>query len=427
MKRILIEVFLALALVGAGVFGWMNWKLSLSEQAKVAELTTAAAETAKKSDDVTKAIQTAKKEIEAEREEMTGVKAKSQQLDAVKASLANGTTLADLEAAYKTQKNISAERQLGLGALRMLTKGNSDPSTIQAYNKALELSDWGSRKKTICAAQIGLAAAGQKITVMGECLPESATAEPKDAQAAETHAPDAHADEKKSNPKKTADKNDAPHWDYAGAMGPDRWGKEFPTCAKGQSQSPLNITGPFAKGRSNVTTDYKVGALKILNNGHTIQINVPPGSKLRIDSVPFDLLQFHFHRPSEEQIDGKPMAMVGHFVHKNAAGKLAVLSVLFKVGNENPGIKTLWANAPPKEGPEVAPDGITFNPSDLLPRELDFYSYEGSLTTPPCTEGVSFYVLKSSVNISKEQVNAFPFRINARPVQPRNGRVITSS
>ncbi len=423
MKRTLIEVFLALALVGAGVFGWLNWQQSRSQQAKVAELTSAAAEAAKKSEsgDVSKAIQTAQKEIAAEREELAGVKAKLQQFDAVKDSLANGITLADLESAYKTQKTLSAERQLGLGALRMLTKGNSDPATIEAFNKALELSDWGSRKKTICAAQIGLAAAGQKVTLMRDCLPAGAATEPKDAPAADTHA-----DANKVAAKKGADKQAARRWEYAGAMGPERWVKEFPTCGKGQSQSPLNITGPFAKSSASVAADYKVGPLKILNTGHTIQINVPAGSKLRIDSVPFDLIEFHFHRPSEEQIDGKPMAMVGHFVHKSAAGKLAVLSVLFKEGNENPGIKTLWEHAPAQEGPEVAPDGITFNPSNLLPREFDFYAYEGSLTTPPCTEGVTYYVLKSSVNISREQVNAFPFRANARPVQPRNGRVITS-
>ena len=130
----------------------------------------------------------------------------------------------------------------------------------------------------------------------------------------------------------------------------------------------------------------KEGPMKIINNGHTIQVNVAPGSKLRIDGKPFELLQFHFHRPSEEHIDGKPSAMVIHFVHKNEAGELAVLGVLLKEGNENPGLKTLWAHAPAKEGPEVTPNGVVFNPANLLPRELEFYSYDGSLTTPPCTD-----------------------------------------
>jgi carbonic anhydrase len=207
-------------------------------------------------------------------------------------------------------------------------------------------------------------------------------------------------------------------------MGPESWGNDFPTCARGKAQAPLNIKSPFEKALFSVAPDYKSGPLKIINNGHTIQVNVPPGSKLRIDSQPFELVQFHFHRPSEEQINGKPSAMVAHFVHKNSEGRLAVLGVMLKEGNENPGIKTLWTHAPTKEGPEVSPEGVNFNPGNLLPREYEFYSYEGSLTTPPCTEGVRFFILKSQVNISREQVEAFPFKKNARPVQPQNGRAI---
>ena len=118
------------------------------------------------------------------------------------------------------------------------------------------------------------------------------------------------------------------------------------------------------------------------------------------------------------------MAMVIHFVHKNAAGKLAVLGVLLKEGNENPAIKTLWDNLPTDRDAESSPEGIKFNPASLLPREFEFYSYEGSLTTPPCTESVSFFILRTPVNVSSAQVTAFPFKNNARPVQPRNGREI---
>jgi carbonic anhydrase len=164
-----------------------------------------------------------------------------------------------------------------------------------------------------------------------------------------------------------------------------------------------------------------------VNNGHTIQVNVAQGSKIRIDGKPFDLLQFHFHRPSEEHIDGKPSAMVIHFVHKNAEGELAVLGVMLREGNENPGIKTLWTHAPKKESPEMMPDGVTFNPANLLPREMDFYHYDGSLTTPPCTEKVKFYILKTQTNISKEQITEFPFKMNARPIQAPNGRPIYSN
>jgi carbonic anhydrase len=361
---------------------------------------------------------------------------KTQELDAVKAALASGETLKDLEAAYKKDKSLSAERLVGLGALRLLTKGSQDPATMDAFRKALDIADWGSRKKVICAAQIALAAAGEKTDVLGDCATPAEKV--KQAQTQDKvektdklmlSAPDKTEKTEKSNKIKDdqsakPDAKQAITWSYEGAMGPDRWGDEFPTCAKGKAQSPLNIKGPFEKAQFGVAPDYKLGQLKIINTGHTIQVNVPPGSKLRIDSKPFELVQFHFHRPSEEQIDGKPSAMVVHFVHKNEVGRMAVLGVLLKEGNENPGIKTLWANAPLTEGPEVAPEGVMFNPANLLPREYEFYSYEGSLTTPPCTEGVRYFILKSQVNIAREQVEQFPFKKNARPVQPQNGRAI---
>jgi len=431
MKRTIVEVILALALIGAGAFGWIHWKGNQKATSQLTELKAASEEATKAVGEKEAAIKAAEEEMSALREEMAPLENQAQQLMAVKAAMANGATLADLEAAYKSQKNLSAERQVGLGALRMLTKGAEDPVAVEAFRKALKLSELGDRKNTICAAQIGLAAAGEKIAILPEGLPKSAKAgkgekSPSDDKGAEK---DGHAkdDGKDDGHGKGAPEKKAVHWSYEGEMGPERWGKEFPTCAKGKAQSPLDIRGPFVKTRTVVTTDYKEGPLKMLNNGHTIQVNVPAGSKLRIDGIPYDLLQFHFHRPSEEKIDGKPMAMVVHFVHKNAEGKLAVVGVLLKEGNENPGIKTLWANMPMEEGPEVTPEGVNFNPANLLPREFDFYSYEGSLTTPPCTEGVRFFILKTTVNVAKEQVAAFPFKRNARPVQELNGREISTN
>ena len=430
MKRTLIEVFLAIALIGASVFGWMNWKQNGAAAPQITELKAAAEEAEKTAKTSEEAVKAAKEEMAALREEMAPLESKVQQLEAVKAALANGTTLSDLEAAYKKEKNLSAERQVGLGALRMLTKGANDPATLESFRKALQISDFGNRKNTICAAQIGLAAAGEKVTIMSECLPKDA----KDGKGEKSADKDAKADgNSKADDKhskadgKKGGAHAAPHWGYEGEMGPDKWGKEFPTCAKGKSQSPLDIRGPFVKGRIVITTDYKEGALRMVNNGHTIQVNVNPGSKFRIDGIAYDLLQFHFHRPSEEKIDGKPLAMVVHFVHKNAEGKLAVLGVLLKEGNENPGIKTLWANLPKSEGPEVEVEGVKFNPGNLLPKEFDFFSYEGSLTTPPCTEGVRFFILKSTVNVAKEQIAEFPFKLNARPVQAQNGREIVTN
>jgi carbonic anhydrase len=220
----------------------------------------------------------------------------------------------------------------------------------------------------------------------------------------------------------------APHWEYEGEMGPENWGKQFPTCAAGKSQSPLNIVGPFEKSTTTLKADYKPGVLKVLNNGHTIQVNVPPGSTLKVGNESYELVQFHFHRPSEEQIDGKPMAMVTHMVHKSADGKLAVVGVLMRESAvQNRTLWSIWKNMPAKEGPEVEVASVSINPATLLPESLAHYAYEGSLTTPPCTEGVKFFIMKSPIGIQREMIDSFPFKLNARPVQPLNGRKISAS
>ena len=417
MFKIIVIILLAISTAGAGYFGWTQKNSSAAVTEQVAELTQKVEESDKKAE-ATEA------ELAASKEMLPPLMTKAQELEAVKAAFSSGTILKDLEAAYaKEKKGLSADRQLGLAGLRLLTNGTKDPATVEAFQKALEMTDWKSQQKVICAAQNALAAAGEKVKVLSECGPEASNAkgdnkaDAKDAAHSKGDKKDAHGSGEKH----------AAHWEYEGAMGPENWGKEFPTCGRGKSQAPLNIKGPFEKVRFSVAPDYKQGQLKIVNNGHTIQVNVPVGSKIRIDGRAYDLMQFHFHRPSEEHIDGKPSVMVVHFVHKNLEGELAVLAVMLREGNENPGIKTLWTHAPPKEGPEVVPDGVMFNPANLLPREMDFFHYDGSLTTPPCTEKVKFFILKSQVNISKEQVSDFPFKMNARPIQPANGRPIYSN
>jgi len=344
------------------------------------------------------------KELEEAKEQLKEMEPAVTEFAAVKDAFSNGVVLEEYDAYIKAQKGpMTSERQLGLGALRLLTKGVKDPDTISAFEKSLEMAEVASRIKTICAAQNALVAAGKNIKVLADCA-----------------VPKAPAHAKK-------DGHHAVHWAYDGEMGPDKWGDEFPTCAKGSKQSPLNITGPFEKSKDVLTVAYKEGPLKIVNNGHTIQVNVEPGSTLKINKDVYNLLQFHFHRPSEEQIDGKPMAMVAHFVHKSAEGKLAVLGVLLNEGKDNAAIQTLWNNAPMSEGPEVKPEKATFDPAKLVPAALTHYSYEGSLTTPPCTEGVNFYILKTPVDIGKKQVVDFPFKRNARPVQALNGRKINAN
>lgn len=217
------------------------------------------------------------------------------------------------------------------------------------------------------------------------------------------------------------------HWGYDGDLGPEKWGGVFPVCGAGKQQSPIDIRGPFEKATYEIKPEFHAGPLRILNNGHTIQVNVAPGSKMSINGESFDLLQFHFHRPSEERIEGKPSAMVAHFVHKSASGKLAVVGVLFNEGVENSVIKTIWANAPQTETPEKVVPETTVNPGALLPKRFHYFSFEGSLTTPPCTEGVTFYILKTPMQMSRAQIEAFPFKLNARPVQPLNGRKILAN
>ena len=426
-KTIAIAI-LTLALGGAGYFAFTQKSAYGNASKEVAALEEKIKEAEKKEEEAAEELKSTEEALQA----IPPLEAKVKELEAVKSAFASGAILKDLEALYAKEKKLSTEKQLGLAGVRMLTHGGKDPSTIEAFNKALEMTDWKGQQKVVCAAQKALLASGEKVKVMSECADDApADKGGKPAKDSKAEKDDGHGkkDGKKDAHGKDAKKDDkhVAHWDYEGEMGPEHWGKEFPTCGKGKSQAPLNIKGPFEKVRFNVVPDYKPGPLKIINNGHTIQVNVVPGSKLRIDGKAFDLLQFHFHRPSEEHINGKPSAMVIHFVHKNDSGELAVLGVLLQEGNENPGIKTLWSYAPPKEGPEVAPDNVAFNPNNLLPREMEFFHYDGSLTTPPCTEKVKFFILKSQVNISKEQITQFPFKMNARPIQALNDRKILTN
>jgi carbonic anhydrase len=394
--RLLIEIVMGLLLAGALALAYWSYSGKTHVMSELTEVSDGMGEAQEEMKKLTKELEEAKEKLEA-------LEPASKELMAVKESFSNGVVLQDYEAFIKAQKGPpTSERQLGLGALRLLTKGAQDPETISAFKKALEMAEWSSRLKSICAAQNALSAAGQKVKVLADCAQEAESGHAKKG-------------------------GHAAHWSYEGDMAPENWGDEFPMCGTGKHQSPLNITGPFEKSKNILVTNYKEGPLKMINNGHTVQVNVEPGSTLTINKEVFNLLQFHFHRPSEEQIDGKPTAMVAHFVHKSADGKLAVLGVLLNYGKENEAIKTLWDNMPKTEGPEVAPANVRFNPASLVPAALTHYAYEGSLTTPPCTEGVNFYILKTKVDIAKEQVSEFPFKRNARPVQPLNDRKIMAN
>ncbi len=405
--RLILEILLGISLVAAATLAYLNYSAKKHLADEVAELT-------EQLEEAQAALEkTSEEPPPAEEEKPEASNTISQELDALKAAFTNGVVLQDMETLYKAQKSLTAERQVGLASLRLLTKGAQDESTIAAFQKALEMAEWSNRLQTVCAAQNALAAAGQKVKVLSDCK-----------RSTEKEAPP--ADKGKEEHAKKDDKAHDVHWGYEGDNGPEHWGDNFPICGKGKKQSPLNIVGPFEKSKDTLSVDYKEGPLKMLNNGHTIQVNVEPGSTLTIGKETFDLLQFHFHRPSEEQIEGKNAAMVAHFVHKSKEGKLAVIGVMLNEGKDSAAIKTLWANLPPKEMEEFLPPKVMFNPGSMLPKELGFYNYEGSLTTPPCTEGVQFYILKTPAELTKQQLAKFPFKLNARPVQSLNGRKISA-
>ena len=223
-----------------------------------------------------------------------------------------------------------------------------------------------------------------------------------------------------------------PHWAYSGPEGPVHWSKldsSYAACSLGHTQSPINIAHAKPADLPTLKLDYKAIPLDIIDNGHTIQVNYTSGSTLTVGDKTYTLKQFHFHHPSEEHVNGKGFPLVAHLVHADADGHLAVVAVLFEQGNANPLVDALWKNIPSeKEKPHDIPS-VSINVQDLLPAEHSYFTYAGSLTTPPCSEGVTWYVLKSHATVSAEQVAAFSkiYRMDARPIQSTNGREILES
>ena len=229
----------------------------------------------------------------------------------------------------------------------------------------------------------------------------------------------------------SADAGHAAHWSYEGAGGPEGWGRmkpEFAKCSTGSRQSPIDIQGGIKVSLDAVAFDYKPSAFRVLDTGHTVQVNVDPGSSIEVLGRRYELLQFHFHRPSEERIDGKQFDMVVHLVHKDLEGRLAVVAVLLERGSALPIVQSVWNNLPLEKGDEVAAK-LPLDLGTLLPAERSYFTYMGSLTTPPCSEGVLWMVMKNPVQVSTEQIGIFSrlYPMNARPVQSASGRLIKES
>ncbi|MDD5176233.1 MAG: carbonic anhydrase family protein [Sterolibacterium sp.] len=219
------------------------------------------------------------------------------------------------------------------------------------------------------------------------------------------------------------------HWTYDGNEGPKNWGKlspDYQSCSTGKEQSPINIAGSKVAGLPGIGVEYPQTGLRIINNGHTIQVSYGAEGGASLGGMPYRLAQFHFHAPSEHTLNGKPLAMEAHLVHKDAEGRLAVIGLFYKEGRANSFLNKFWNVMPKEAGPERSVADTTLRIAEMLPKDKSYYYYNGSLTTPPCSEGVKWYVLKQPLEASREQIREFAalFGHNERPVQPLGGRTI---
>lgn len=218
------------------------------------------------------------------------------------------------------------------------------------------------------------------------------------------------------------------HWSYSGEDGPENWAKLSPKYADcdGKNQSPINLTGLISATLNPIMISYQAGGNEILNNGHTVQVSYAAGRSILVDGThQYNLDQFHFHAPSENRIDGATYAMEAHLVHKDQDGNIAVIALMFTEGAENEALAKIWPSLP--ENGKTIKLNPPFDVAKLLPDNHDYYRYNGSLTTPPCTEGVLWLVLKHSVTASKAQIDAFRNVMrhpNNRPLQFLNARAV---
>jgi carbonic anhydrase len=221
------------------------------------------------------------------------------------------------------------------------------------------------------------------------------------------------------------------HWSYEGATGPDHWGDidaASKVCSVGSQQSPIDIAHTIRAQLPPLKITWRRSAATIVNNGHTIQLNTAPGSMLAVGKDRYALLQYHFHHPSEHTIAGKHYPMEAHFVHRNAAGGLAVIGVLMTAGKRNAAFNKIVASMPMHAGEPVKADAA-INPNTLLPARRGYYRYAGSLTTPPCSEVVNWLLLREPLAVAKADIEAFAklYPMNARPAQKDNRRFVLMS
>jgi carbonic anhydrase len=221
------------------------------------------------------------------------------------------------------------------------------------------------------------------------------------------------------------------HWTYEGQEGPAHWGEltpEFRSCPLGLEQAPIDIDSAIRAQVGQLDVSFAPMPARVVNNGHTIQVNCGAGSHSIIAGTRYDLVQFHFHHPSEHLLSGKSFQMECHFVHRSASGALAVIGVFINPGAANAALDPVWDVMPMQAGAETALAGA-LDPRALLPEQRAYYRYAGSLTTPPCSEGITWTVFGAPVEASTAQITNFAalFVNNARPVQGRNRRFLLES
>lgn len=245
------------------------------------------------------------------------------------------------------------------------------------------------------------------------------------------HAPAAHAPAKAEKPAEHK-----AHWSYSGKTGPAYWGgldPKYISCKIGKNQSPVDLQENKAVGTADLPgleVVYGQPELEVVNNGHTIQVNYPIGnSYLKVGGHRFELLQLHFHTPSEHQLNGFNYPMEVHLVHKDNAGNLAVLGIIFKQGEHNAELQKLIEHLPQKVGKVYRHKNVHLNLTAFFPKDTRFYKYSGSLTTPPCSEGVYWMVFKQPIEASADQLEAMEkiMGANNRPVQPYYSRHVLKS
>ena len=304
-------------------------------------------------------------------------------------------------------------------------QGKRLPAT--AKPASIPVADGKGHGGTIQLPPIALARA----RAHGYALPvNTASSRPAKRKVNASPGPDGHASGKSAA---AANAHAQAHWSYAGPGSPENWGKldpEYSLCSIGKRQSPIDIREGAKLELEPIKFDYRPTPLRIVDNGHTVQVNYGEGSYITVAGERFELKQFHFHKPAEERIDGRWFDMVAHLVHKSMDGRLAVVAVLFEMRDQpNAFLSNVWPHLPLEPGREVMMHEVMVDAAKLLPETRTYFTYMGSLTTPPCSEGVRWIVLKTPVEVSFDQVAVFSklYSMNARPIQPSHGRLIKES